>query len=63
MLTDQDLDYSHEPISDTQTLCGITVDEVPVGFNLEMACDCGHPNCEHPLTCPACKALLIGWAN
>ena len=54
-----DLRYTHEPISDTQTLCGIQVDEVPEGQALPMA----GREWEHPLTCPACKALLEGKAN
>lgn len=52
--------FTHEPKNQDETLCGIKAEDFP---SLPIACDCGHPECEHPLTCPACKAILMGKVN
>ena len=59
----EDYLYTHEPVSDSATACGIGADYVPdEGKELAMACNCGHDEC-HPITCPTCKAITTGLAN
>ena len=61
----EDDGYAHAVTEDTElglsplptTLCGITPE---VQHNVYIACPCGHPECEKPVTCPVCKALADG---
>lgn len=54
---------NHELMSDTMTLCGIDVNKVPKGTEVHLACQCGHPLCEEPITCPLCKSVVEGRTN
>ena len=48
-----------------ETLCGLLPAYVVDGRELaiDAACDCGHPECELPPTCPVCIAVAKGQVN
>ena len=61
-----EVDYSYRHAiamenADT-TLCGIDADHVDMA-RFKIACDCGHPKCEKPVTCPVCIELQKGVRN
>lgn len=43
--------------SGEETLCGLTPETHP---RVDIACNCGHPQCELPVNCPLCLAILKG---
>lgn len=55
------------PQGEGTTLCGIPpvvelVDDPDLDLPIRVACDCGRPHCQFPVTCPTCLLVAQGKA-